>query len=123
MDDLVKRLRDYERWLTNNGYGGPSFDIDDLGPNETFGPAADTIESLTARLAEAEGGGVMGAWAEMDDWCKRRAEKMSRKFTQGFHEKRGLDDRMMRHWLGEASAYAAMRSFIHGERNAKDTRP
>lgn len=54
MGDLVERLRDYERWLTDSGYGTPSIDIDDIGPGETFGPAADEIERLRARVAELE---------------------------------------------------------------------
>ena len=56
-------------------------------------------------------------WQIMDDWCKERAAKASRKYHQGLDEGKSIDDRMMRLWLGQQVEAQAMRSFIHGARN------
>lgn len=51
-DELVSRLRDYERWLTDGLDGSPSIGIEDIGAGETWGPAADRIEAQAAEIAE-----------------------------------------------------------------------
>jgi hypothetical protein len=60
---------------------------------------------------------MVDPWQIMDDWCKERDAKTSRKFWLGFWEGKSLDDPMMRLWLGKNQEAQAMRSFIHGARN------
>ena len=49
MNELVRVLRDYQRWMTDNN-GEPSISLDDINGDETFGAAADRIEALEAGI-------------------------------------------------------------------------
>lgn len=53
MSDLVRALRDYQRWMTDNN-GEPSISIDDINGDETFGAAAAVIGASVARIEALE---------------------------------------------------------------------
>lgn len=61
--------------------------------------------------------------AEMDAWCEKRVEALSRRAGRHVMRAGSLQAPRYRTILGEHRAYSAMRSFIHGCRlNATDTK-
>jgi hypothetical protein len=51
-DELVRVLRDYQRWMKDGVDGGPSIGVEDIDGDETFGAAAARIEADARRIEE-----------------------------------------------------------------------
>ena len=59
------------------------------------------------------------AWQEMDDWCAKRCAKITTSVNAYIMAGGDLDGPEHRLKVGEYIGLAAMRSFIHGARNAR----
>ena len=93
VDDLKKRLRDYQRWM-KDGCGKvsdgpiPSISIDDIDGDETFGAAADKLEQQ-AKEIEALRKGYTECIEDMADWAAYAGDY--------FRQKNDIDGDMKRH--------------------------
>ena len=58
------------------------------------------------------------AWQVMDDWCLERARRLRERANPHVEKGGSLDDPEFRRLFGQHQAFLAMRSFIHGTRNA-----
>ena len=64
-----------------------------------------------------------GWFAELDDWCKSRADRVSAEAAAHLNRGLPLNAPDYRTMLGEHRAYLAVRSYIHGTlRNPRPTR-
>ena len=50
----------------------------------------------------------------LDEWCVKRCAAISEQTTPHITDGGNLDDPQYRHWLGQHTAYMAMRSYLHG---------
>lgn len=53
-------------------------------------------------------------FAEIDDWCKNRCDKLREKMDPYIMDGGDLDAAEYRRQLGQHQAYMAMRSYLHG---------
>ena len=58
-------------------------------------------------------------WQEMDDWCAKRYAKIAVSVNAHVMASGELDNPELRLNVGELRGLSAMRSFIHGTRNAR----
>lgn len=56
--------------------------------------------------------------AAMDEWCKARSDRLTKRSSLHIMSGRSINDPAYRAMLGEQRAYMAMRSFIHGTRRS-----